>query len=131
MSYAGDTYEASRKITFAYFTDEPEDIVVNTGTEAFPGEWYLDSLAILPECRGKGYGSMLIEDALKIAEENGADKVSLIAEKDSKELREYYGSFGFIEAEDITFFGEPYVRMVLLLSHVDRRDPEGKGLVAA
>ena len=113
VSYPGDVYEERRKVTFRLFTDVSQEISDATGTETFPGEWYLDSLAILPAHRHFGLGSMLIRDAIQIGRSQGFRKFALIVEKASPDLQQYYASFGFIPGEDICFFGDSYIRMTL------------------
>lgn len=112
VSYPGDIYETARKVTFKMFTDVSQEVSDATGTEAFTGEWYLDSLAIVPDHRGSGFGTLLIRDAIQTGQKLGYKKFSLIVEKASPELQSYYASFGFRPENDICFFGEPYMRMV-------------------
>lgn len=112
ISYPGEIYKDAREVTFKMFSDVPENVLEGTGIEAFPGEWYLDSLAVLPAYRNYGLGTKLLEDAIHTGRSKGFTKFSLIVEKASTELIDYYSSFGFVPAEDITFFGDPYMRMV-------------------
>lgn len=113
VSYPGDIYETARKVTFRMFTDVSQEVSDATGTETFPGEWYLDSLAILPAHRKSGFGTLLIKDAIQTGQRRGFKRFSLIVEKASPELQEYYASFGFQSENDICFFGEAYMRMVM------------------
>lgn len=113
VSYPGDIYEEARKVTFRLFTDVSQEVSDATGTETFPGEWYLDSLAVLPAHRNSGLGSLLIRDAIETGRSRGYRKFALIVEKSSPGLQEYYASFGFIPGEDINFFGDSYMRMTL------------------
>lgn len=113
VSYPGDIYGQAREITFKMFTDVSQEVSDATGTETFPGEWYLDSLAVLPAHRNSGLGSLLIRDAIETGRRRGYRKFALIVEKSSPDLQQYYSSFGFIPGEDINFFGDSYMRMTL------------------
>lgn len=48
-------------------------------TNTIPGEFYLDSLAALPNFRGKGYGRIMLEDSIEKARAQGYPAVYLIA----------------------------------------------------
>ena len=48
-------------------------------TNTIPGSFYLDSLAIFPEFRGKGYGQTLLEDCIQKARSQSYSAVYLIA----------------------------------------------------
>lgn len=115
ISYPGDIYAKARKVTFGMFSDVPEQMLEETGTEAFPGEWYLDSLAVVPAYRKFGIGKSLIEDAIGIGRRKGFQRFSLIVEAASADLQEYYASFGFKVSGTLTFFGDPYLRMTMTL----------------
>ena len=43
-------------------------------TNTIPGEFYLDSLAALPEFRGQGFGRLLLEDSIEKARMQGYKK---------------------------------------------------------
>lgn len=57
---------------------------------------YLFALATLPEYRGKGYASKVVNETLKACEKMNFDVVVLIPAK--KKLKDYYSKFGFIDA---------------------------------
>jgi ribosomal protein S18 acetylase RimI-like enzyme len=48
-------------------------------TNTIPGSFYLDSLAISPEFRGKGYGQIMLEDSIKKARSQRYNSIYLIA----------------------------------------------------
>lgn len=56
-------------------------------------EYYLSNIAIKPEYRGMGYGSILMEAGDNIAKEKGYNKVSLNA--NNEKLVTLYEKFGF------------------------------------
>lgn len=113
VSYPGALYPTQRARTWALM-QVPDNIQTDEETEA--GEYYLDSMTILPEYRGRGYGLELMKDGIERAKKTeGVKKVSLIAMKSRPGLRAYYAKLGFREEKEILFFGCEYVKMVLAL----------------
>lgn len=111
ISYSGDDYESLREYTWGnLWKDVDEEFIRNTPKETHPGEYYLDSLAILPQYRGKGYGRILIEAAIERGRELGYDRIGLLVALHKPELRRYYEALGFRGGEEINFFGHRYVK---------------------
>lgn len=111
ISYPGEEYMQYRNATWRMFRPFENDELADFDLETFPGEYYLDSLAVKPEFRGRGLGKALLLDGVAKAHSMGYDKVSLIAETDHPHLREFYNSCGFKEFGDLLFFGDDYKRM--------------------
>ncbi len=65
IAYSGNDYVAMRDRTWSLLTDISREDLEKMEPEAFPGEYYLDSLAVLPEFRGSGIGGALIRDSLR------------------------------------------------------------------
>lgn len=72
-------------------------------TEA--GEYYLDSLGILPEYRGLGIGRRLINAATEIAMTEGHERVGLIVDFDNADAERLYASLGFRRVGTRLFLG--------------------------
>ena len=72
-------------------------------TEA--GEFYLDSLAVLPEHREKGIGKQLITALCKRAFSIGHERVGLIVDFDNPRAEALYTSLGFSRVGTKTFLG--------------------------
>ena len=72
-------------------------------TEA--GEYYLDSLAIVPEHRGKGIGKQLIAALCERAFSLGHEHVGLIVDFDNSRAEALYTSLGFSRVGTKTFLG--------------------------
>lgn len=64
--------------------------------EYVAGNWYLDAIATYPQARGKGIGSMLMDDSLIKGRHIGAKKISLVAEDCNKNAVAFYKSRGFV-----------------------------------
>ena len=72
-------------------------------TEA--GEYYLDSVAVLPEFRGLGVGHALINAFCEKASAEGHDHVGLIVDFDNPQAEKLYTSLDFHRVGMRTFFG--------------------------
>ncbi|MDE6480884.1 MAG: GNAT family N-acetyltransferase [Muribaculaceae bacterium] len=113
ISYSGDDYQKLREYTWSrLWKDVDTAAIKQTAIEAYPGEYYLDSLAIEPEYRGNGLGKKLMESAIQEGKELGYDKFALLVAKEKPRLKEYYATLGFEEADEVNFFGHRYKRMV-------------------
>lgn len=109
VCYAGDKYETLRQYTWGnLWRDIDEDFIKNTPAETHPGEFYLDSMAIRPEYRGKGIGELLIEAAISKGRELGYKKFSLLVDVEKPRLKTYYETIGFCESGKMMFFGHQY-----------------------
>lgn len=116
-SYDGARYRDMRKLTFGFLLKENGMNLENEEMETKSGEYYLDSLAILPEFRGQGIGRQLILNAMDIARKLGITTVSLIVSEEKPRLKDYYNSIGFVQSGKINFYGHDSVRMVMSFSN--------------
>ena len=112
VSYPGDSYNTARSITFPLLPGLTQAQIDATDIETLPGEWYLDSLAVLPEFRRAGIGKMLIMDAIERGRNAGYTQCTLLAEKSSTHLVEYYTRLGFAIESSKLYLGNAYWRMV-------------------
>ena len=60
-----------------------------------PGSWYVHIVAVLPEHRGKGLGSLLLADAERRAHEVGARSLSLIVASENPKALRLYEHIGY------------------------------------
>ena len=114
LSYPGEEYAELRKATWDRIdraTGRSYSSISDTETGA--GEYYLDSLAVIPEYRGQGIGRRLFDDSIQRAMAMGYNRITLIVEKDHPKLIEYYKSMGFEPESELIFLGERYVRCAL------------------
>lgn len=107
ISYPGDNYIAARELTFGLLDFDGSD----TEIETEPGEYYLDSMAILPSFRGNSIGKVLLTDGIDRGLAQGYKKVTLIVSKDKPRLHDYYLSIGFKDVKELKAFGEDYIKM--------------------
>lgn len=79
-------------------------------TEA--GEYYLDSVGVHPDFRGRGIGSKLFEAQIARAAEQGHSRVGLIVDVDKPEAEALYERLGFSYHDDKDFFGHKMKHMI-------------------
>lgn len=111
ISYPGEEYMQLRNSTWRMFRPFENDELADFDLETFPGEYYLDALAVKPEYRGHAIGKALLDDGVAKGRAKGYERVTLIAETDHPRLRKYYEDCGFEEFGELLFFGSLYKRM--------------------
>ena len=79
-------------------------------TEA--GEFYLDSVGVLPEYRGRGIASSLFEAQCRRAASLGHKVAGLIVDEDKPQAEALYARLGFIYKDDRDFFGHKMKHMI-------------------
>jgi len=114
-SYNGADYREKKETTFSIIKDKTGFTLPQMDDETSAGEYYLDSLAVLPSMRGHHVGKTLILQALEIAEGLGFTKVSLIVMEGENKLKSLYEECGFEEDGIRNCFGHRYVRMVNII----------------
>ena len=80
--------------------------------EAVPGEYYLDSLAVVPQHRNKGVGRMLLQHGIAQGLTLGL-KVTLAVDPVNTKAKQLYNSLGFTEDGTLFIFGHDYIKMVM------------------
>lgn len=80
--------------------------------EAVAGEYYLDSLAVMPEYRGKGIGRRLLEQGIENGKALCLD-VTLAVDPINDRAKHLYRSLGFKPAGTLFIFGHDYEKMVI------------------
>lgn len=111
--------EASEKIgmnldEFAKDSSEPYDYdIPEEYDETSADEFYLDSLAVFPEYRGRGIARQLLKAASERAHKVGKP-AGLLVSKHNPNARRLYESIGFKPIGERPFAGELMTRMSLL-----------------
>ena len=111
VAYDGARYAALRAKTFGLVQQTSGMDLSRNAMETVPGEFYLDSMAILSDYRGMCLGKMLICDRLDFALGHGFKKVTLLVDKDKPRLQQYYESLGFVFSEEMFVFGSRYNKL--------------------
>ena len=112
VAYDGARYAVLRKTTFDLVEKNMGVKLEHNAMETGEGEFYLDSMAVLPQFRGLGIGKMLMQNRMELARGLGIDKVSILVDKDKPRLQAYYESLGFALAEEIFVFDSWYNKLV-------------------
>lgn len=106
-AYDGSRYHEMRQITLRLIEKHLGITFPGMEDEAGPGEYYLDSLAVWPEYRGKGIGRQLLQQAIA----TGLAKqltVTLAVDPVNENAQRLYRSLGFEEMCDLFIFGHTY-----------------------
>lgn len=111
IAYPGSEYARLRAVTWTRCWDMDSEFLSAVDMECGEGEFYLDSMALLPGYRGLGLGRMLLEDAMKKAAGLGLASASLIADKNKPSLVSHYEKIGFTKEGSMKFFGHDYFIM--------------------
>lgn len=112
LSYPGEIYKDLRHRTFTELWPDIMELDTNSELETGPGEYYLDTLAVLPSYRGRRIGSALIRDAIKRGIDMGYDKITLVVDANMPNLISLYTLLGFTLADHRHVFGIDFQRMV-------------------
>ena len=112
VAYDGARYAKMRERTFGLVMQTSGMDLNHNAMETGPGEFYLDSMAILSEYRGAGIGKKLMRDRVDFALSNGFQKVTLLVDKDKPRLQKYYESLGFVFSEEMFVFGSWYNKLM-------------------
>lgn len=112
LSYPGDNYKELRRKSFVVFWPDYMMIDEESEMETGPGEYYLDTLAVLPEYRRRGIGRALLEDGIKRGIEAGYKLITLVVDSDMPDLIRLYESVGFKKTEHRWIFRVDFLRMV-------------------
>lgn len=115
LAYDGDGYHEIRLRTFAAFAtlhaDDDEDDgldLENAEDETRQGEFYIDSLAVLPEYRRRGYGRLLMQAQMQRGLEMGLPHQTLLVDPDNPNAQKLYQQLGFSYESDCYAFGQIY-----------------------
>ena len=112
VAYDGARYAKMREKTFGLVKQTSGMDLNHNAIETGPGEFYLDSMAILSDYRGVGIGKMLMRDRVDFSLSNGFQKVTLLVDKDKPRLQRYYECEGFAFSEEMFVFGAWYNKLV-------------------
>ena len=112
LSYPGEIYRVMRHKTFSELWPDLAQMDAESEMETGPGEYYLDTLAVVPSCRHRGIGKALLVDGIQKGESLGYDRIALVADSDMPPLVRLYESIGFVPADHRHAFGVDFQRMI-------------------
>ena len=111
VGYDGGRYAEMRAKTFGMVARNSGVELSQNAMETGAGEFYLDSMAVLPAFCGQEIGHRLMLDRMTWAQEKGFNSVTLLVDKDKPRLRKYYESLGFAMKEEMFVFGAWYDKL--------------------
>lgn len=115
IGYDGARLEELRKPLFELMRDKLGN-VPTVEDETSAGEFYIDSLAVLPQWRGHGVGRALLSAARDRAFAAGHDRVGLIVDFENPRAEALYRSLGFERVNPTTFLGHDMWHMQVEVS---------------
>lgn len=123
LCYDGKDYHETRIRTFQLFSEgkegEEDDMdLANMEDETGPGEYYIDSLAVMPEFRRQGIARQLMLAQLEIGRKMGLHKATLLVDPANPSAQSLYHQCGFVHDRDIYAFGQIYWKWEVTLSDV-------------
>ncbi|MDC7952409.1 GNAT family N-acetyltransferase [Liquorilactobacillus mali] len=95
--YSFENEKKINKLMHSFLQDAglSPSIVIFSDPEAFPNEWYLNSIAVDPEYQGHGIGSKLLEAASIVAAKQNKNKLGLNVDWENPRAEALYYSYGF------------------------------------
>ncbi len=113
LAYDGENYHEIRIRTFALFAaisdKEGNDMdLENAEDETEAGEYYIDSLAVMPEYRRLGIGRLLMEAQIKRGRQLGFTHFTLLVDPANPNAQKLYSQLGFRYESDCYAFGQIY-----------------------
>ncbi len=114
LCYDGRDYHDTRIRTFQLFSEIPDDEdkddknldLEHMEDETGPGEFYVDSLAVLPEYRRQGIARKLLLSQLERGRELGLPKATLLVDPDNPNAQALYRQCGFVHDCEVYAFGQ-------------------------
>lgn len=98
--------------------------------ETSAGEFYLDSVAVLPQFRGLGVGQILVGKLRDYAFASGFDKMGLLVDFDNPRAEELYSSLGFKRVNRTTFLGHDMWHLQLFFDSFYQKGDRAEPIIA-
>lgn len=110
IAYDGAGYRQMRKATSAFISQFVESAFETMDEETKAGEYYLDSLAVIPEYRQQGIGRNLLAHGIETARREGFREAVLAVDPENINAQRLYRSLGFKDAGEMFIFGHTFWR---------------------
>lgn len=86
--------------------------ITSIDVEAYPDEYYVDTICVHESARGLGIGTALLHFAEEVAQRNGYSKIALNVETQKVKAQKLYERLGYVVTEPWTIINEPFFHMV-------------------
>ena len=111
LAYDGDGYHETRLRTFALFAQNNEAMdLEHAEDETCAGEFYIDSLAVLPPYRRHGYARQLMQAQMARGRQMGLTHQTLLVDPDNPQAQALYAQLGFSYESDCYAFGQTFLK---------------------
>lgn len=110
--YDGSNYRAMREITFPIIAQNSGNDFSGMEMETMPGEFYLDSMAVLPKYRHRGIATSLLKEGIRQAQLLGLTRAAMVVSPENPDAQRLYESLGFAFEREMFLFNETYRKMV-------------------
>lgn len=110
IAYKGEEYSKRRQPTFDFIFDNFNVDLNYNPHETEKGEFYIDSMYVLPDFRGMKIGNLLISNILNDPDIKG--RITLMADCKKERLVQYYEKMGFVKFSKTDAFGSTFWKMV-------------------
>lgn len=108
--YDGAALHLLRQPVIDYIqTHYNKSLLVEDETEA--GEFYIDSVGVLPACRGAGIGTNLLQFLINEYVGKNGQTLGLLVEKENLGAQRLYQKLGFQLVSDRVIFGKPMLHL--------------------
>ena len=112
VAYDGARYRQMRDVTFPMIRMYVGDDYHQMDDESCAGEYYLDSLAVLPEFQHKGVASALIQEMFRLRDEAGIPLATIAVDPENETAYRLYTRNGFRRDGQVSVFNTTYHRLV-------------------
>lgn len=119
-SYDGGLYAEMRAKTFSELEKFVGLDFSKMSVETGPGEFYFDSLAVLPEFRGQGIGTLLMQHGIAKARALHFSRIALLVDFENPDAMHLYKSLGFKKEGEMYLFSTLYARMIVEIGPEER-----------
>lgn len=115
LAYDGKNYHEIRVRTFAHFPDMAQAMdFAHFEDETHDGEFYIDSLAVLPEFRRRGIAQALMKAQIDRGAQLGLPMSTLLVDPENPNAQQLYYNLGFKYYQDVYAFGQKFWKLALM-----------------
>lgn len=112
ISYDGAIYKEAAAKTFEFIRKEGGEDFTQMTQEAVAGEWYLDTLSVVPKFRRQGIATMLLKYGIELCKHNPTtNTITLYVDPSHDWVVDLYSRIGFKSCGEAFIFGQNYKKM--------------------
>ncbi|WP_410768557.1 GNAT family N-acetyltransferase [Fontibacillus sp. BL9] len=112
VAYHGKDARALNAPILKHLKNSNGGVAETLDIEADHTDYYIDTVSVSAEFGGRGFGTELLQAAIRQAMEQGYPTVSLNVKEDNVKARKLYERLGFVRKKDIVIHHHTYAYMV-------------------